>query len=410
MISIEETFGIIAETVKPTSATELVTLAESDRRVLAVDARSDIDIPPFNRVTMDGYAIRSADGARDREVVDYIPAGRFSSKPIEPSQAAKIMTGAALPPGADAVIPVEKTSGYVDIGEKVELATSMQKWANVSLAGSEFAKGKKIVAAGERINPTRISMLASIGLDPIEARARPAVALISTGDELIEPRLKPQGGQIRDSTAQALMAKITRVGAEPIFIGRAPDSEFELLEYLRKARNYDFLIVTGGVSAGDRDFVPDLAVELGYEILARSVAIKPGKPFLFAAKKDEERYFFGLPGNPVSSFLTFEIFVRHAIELFLGARLKKGAPTFLANPIQVRVGFDFTRSSDERVEFIPVDVRWKNSSLTAKRIEYEGSAHIEAFARANYLMRAPRGVKKFKEGELVDAIALPDGL
>ena len=317
MISRIEAEKIIFDAVDPTSKVEEKPLTEVMGSYLARDAISDIDIPPFNRVTMDGYAVIASDGPGEYEVVEYVPAGTHPAVTLSPGKVSRIMTGAPLPDGADAVIAVEKTSGYKEVGEKATIQEEVKAGANVAKKGEDLKTGGVALKAGSTIGPAEISILATAGCDPVPVVKSPTVGILATGDELVAPSEKPGPGQIRNSNAWSIYAHAMTTGALPEILDAAPDETLRLDDKIALGGNYDFFLVSGGVSAGDKDFVPATLKNAGYEILFHKVKIKPGKPVLFGKSKDG-RYVFGLPGNPVSTLVAFELFVKPAIKRFSG--------------------------------------------------------------------------------------------
>ncbi|MFW2331021.1 MAG: gephyrin-like molybdotransferase Glp [Nitrospinota bacterium] len=397
MLDIYKALEIIHTHIVPSLEYEDVPLLNSTNRILASDAISDITMPPFNRAMMDGYALRSADSGDSYEVIEYIPAGYSPTLAVGPMQASKIMTGAPLPEGADAIVPVEKSSGYVEVGAKVVIEGDVSKGSNIAKAGEDFKKGEVLLNRLSHLTAPKIGLLASIGYDPVSVIKRPSVAILSTGDELVEPSTKPVGGQIRNSTAHPLYARILELGCDPLILGSASDNIADIREKLRSAHMSDFILITGGVSAGDKDFVAELVEDEKFEILFHKIKIKPGKPTLFAIK-DKKQYLFGLPGNPVSSLVIFELYVRAAINRFLGASKLKW------NFIESKLEFNYSRRNSIRNEFLPVSLKFQDSNLIAKKVNYCSSADIKGLAMANGLILIPSGIDKINKGTLVKTL------
>ncbi|MGK7344729.1 MAG: molybdopterin molybdotransferase MoeA [Candidatus Nitrospinota bacterium M3_3B_026] len=398
MISIEEAGRIIARTITPTTVVESVPLARAFGRILAVDTVSDIDIPPFDRATMDGYAVVSSDGAGEREVIEYIPAGARPVKTVTSGKAARVMTGAPVPEGADAVIQVEKTGGFVDIGREALIKEAPAPCANIAPRGEDLKAGDTALRAGTILGPAQAAALAMAGVDPVPVFRAPRVAVLSTGDELVPPGSKPGHGQIRDSNGFSLMAQAVSLGAEASALGIAGDDEEELYSKIMTGMEYDFLIVSGGVSAGDRDFAVAAMERAGYRTLFHKIKIKPGKPALFGVNGNGG-YVFGVPGNPVSAMVIFELFIKPAIRRFAGAPYERGLR------VHARLENGFKRGSGAREEYVPAFVTG-GAVLGARLLPYHGSGHIHALAGANALARIPGGVTKLDAGANVEAIIL----
>ena len=391
MIPVEEAVRIIQDAVRPTERTESVPLLKSRGRVLAAGAVSDVDIPPFRRVTMDGYAVIAADGAGTFEVVEDVPAGVFPRVRLTPGKVAKVMTGAPLPEGADAVVPVEDTGGYVAVGQKAEIKKPAGAGKNFAARGEDVKKGDTVLTSGVFIRPPEMALLASVGLDPVPVYRLPRVAMLATGDELVDPVQTPGPGQIRNTNTYALLGQLQALGIEPDLLGVGRDNDHSLTEKLAQGAAYDFLIVTGGVSEGDRDLVPAALEAQGYRLLVHKVRVKPGKPLVFGASEDG-RFVFGLPGNPVSSMVAFELFAGPALRRF--SRI----PGRLVNTVDAVVGFDFSRKNAGRQEYLPVRVTSSNGEYLARGVGYHGSGHFAALTQANGLIMLPVDHKEVKSG------------
>ncbi len=395
MILKQQARKIIDETVSPTSRTEKIGLAKSYGRVLAEDVVSDIDIPPFNRVTMDGYAVISSDGPGEYEVAEDVPAGKFPEVKLTNGNVTRIMTGAPLPAGADAVVQVEKTGGFVDVGQMAQINEGVGAGKNFCPKGEDIRKGDLALTPGIVIRPPEVAVLASLGYDPVEVYAHPAIAIVATGDELVEPAEKPERGQIRNSNGLSTFSQVVAMGVEPVALGIARDNEKSLREKIEEGSKYDFLFVSGGISAGDRDFVPQIVKETGYDLLFHKVKIKPGKPVMFGVLKDNH-YIFGVPGNPVSSMVIFELFIKPAIRRFM--RL----PAYDGMMARATLESDFHRKNDSRDEHVPVALKWDGSGFTASAVAYHGSGHFASMTRANGLMNIPVGVKEIPAGGSIE--------
>jgi len=295
---------------------ERVELAGAAGRVLAEEIVSGADLPPFDNSAMDGFALRSADCASPArlKITGYVPAGGLAEKAVEPGCAIRIMTGAPVPEGSDAVVPVEETE---ESGGEVQIAAAVRAGQHIRRRGEDVARGERVLAAGTVLHPPAIGILASLGQREVEVFSRPQVAILSTGDELVELGEAVGPGKIVNSNSVALAAALRSMGAIPVMLGIAGDDPDEtrvkLSEGLAVA---DALITTAGVSAGDRDFVPEVLEGLGVQTVFREVAIKPGGPAGFGLK--DGKPVFSLPGNPVSALVVFETLVRPAILKMMG--------------------------------------------------------------------------------------------
>jgi molybdopterin molybdotransferase len=318
MISVRDARERILARVRGPLSPELVALGRALGRVLAQDVRAPFDVPLTDNSAVDGYAIASADipadGGHELEVVADLPAGSILEAPLAPGQAARIMTGAPLPPGADTVVPLEEIqrSGHgVRIGPAV-------KGVNVRLRGEDVREGATVLEAGTVLRPQELGLIASLGVPQILVRRRPRVGLMSTGDEVVEPGHPRRPGQIYDANRFALRGAVEQCGGEVADLGIVRDDREELRARLGDAsRSADVVITSGGVSVGDYDFVKDVLRELG-GIDVWQVAMQPGRPL--AAGTLGTAHFFGLPGNPVASMLTFALFVRPLLWKLAGRR------------------------------------------------------------------------------------------
>lgn len=397
MILLEEAYEALNKAIRSTQQTEAVSLAKSHGRTLAQDIFSDIDTPPFNRATMDGFAVVSSDGPGEYEVIEDIPAGKFPAKPIQPGQVAKIMTGAPLPEGADAVAQVEKTGGFADVGQRAVIKEGVGKGVNVARKGEDVMKGDLVLRAGRRIRVPEVAALASMGADPVKVYNRPNVAILATGDELVDPSQTPSPGQIRNVNSHSLHALVSRTGIDPVSLGIGRDNDDSLAAKIEQARQYDFLIVSGGVSAGDRDLVPSVLEAAGYRTVFHKVRIKPGKPVLFGASEDG-KYVFGVPGNPVSAMVIFELMIKPALEKFSGLPARWGALE------RAELAEGVRRKKADREEYRPARLANVDGALTAAPVPYHGSGHFLALTEANGAVRIPIGVKEMAAGSSVEAV------
>ena len=391
MIAFEEALNIVLLSAKPLN-TESVSLNQSLNRVLADDVFSDIDMPPFNRSAVDGYACRKADLNSTLTVIELIKAGKVPEKTIGEGQCSKIMTGAMVPEGADAVIMVEETD---EVSEETIRFTGQRVAVNISYKAEDIRKGDKVLEEGVLIRPGQIAVLAAVGCTMPLVYKQPVVAVLSTGDELVEPDIFPEPSQIRNSNAAQLMAQITAMNAIPKYFGLVPDDEEQTRKSIEQAlASADLVLLTGGVSMGDFDFIPGILQEQRVEILFNRIAVQPGKPTVFGLRDD--KYVFGLPGNPVSSFVQFEMLVKPLLYALSGHTYR---PVQFKLPLAV----DYSRRNNQRLAFVPVTFL---QSQGVTPVEYHGSAHIHAYVAADGIMRVPLGINHFKKGDLVDVRSL----
>ena len=368
--------------------TERVDLHESLNRVLRQDVASDMDMPPFDKSAMDGYACRAEDARSVLEVIEVIPAGCQPQHAIQANQCAKIMTGAILPQGADCVIPVED----VAVLSETKIRFQGERIApNICRRGEDVVAGQRLVSAGTRITPKEIASFALAGCSSPVVSRRPGVGIIATGDEIVEPQVAPQRAQIRNSNSYQLYAQCLQFGCRPYHLGIVKDTAEAIGGVVaRAARQNDLVLLTGGVSMGDFDLVPSLLKEAGFSILFEKVAIQPGKPTVFGRRED--CFVFGLPGNPVSSFTVFEVLVKELLSGLMG--LRQRAPT-----ARFPLAKGFRRRAAERRAWVPVSI---TPDGLAEPVEYHGSAHITSLVSADGLITVPIGEKVVPEGTLVD--------
>ena len=325
MISVEQALDIIRQNIPP-ARFEKAALTDSLGRVLAEDVFSDVDMPPFDKSAMDGYAVRSEDiqlPPVELEVLEIVPAGSMPTKEVKPGKAIKIMTGAPVPAGADAVIMVEQTE-YQPSSRTVRCLNTIKKDTNICFKAEDLNAGAKVISRDTKITPQVIGLLAAVGRDKITVYKYPSVTIATTGDELVEIDQKPKGAQIRNSNTYGLLAQLTNIGMPARPYGRSggpvtslgiiKDDVDIMIERISAGLKSDMLILTGGVSMGDYDIVEDVFKKLGIKILFNQVAVKPGKPTVFGVGP-QGQLVFGLPGNPVSAFVITEVFIKEALSL-----------------------------------------------------------------------------------------------
>ena len=367
--------------------TERTGLSHASGRILAKDVFADADMPPFNKSAMDGYACRKEDLEHVLSIVEIIPAGYPPTKVIGPKECSKIMTGAKVPEGADTVFMVEyaKENG---VG-KVRF-TGKHTNSNICLKGEDLKKENLVISAGTLLKPQHIAMLATVGCVSPLVYQTPQIGIISTGSELVDPDRNPTSSQIRNSNGSQLFAQSTKYGFTAKSYGIVPDDKKLIRQFIEESvQENDLTILSGGVSVGDFDFVPQIIKDLGFEIHFSKINIKPGQHTTFASKRN--KYIIGLPGNPVSSFIQFEVFVLP----FLLKLMNYSQPEI---HFPMPMSHDFSRKKSDREECLPVQLTRKNE---VSLIDYNGSAHIHAYYQAFGFINIPAGKTEIKKGELV---------
>jgi molybdopterin molybdotransferase len=382
---------------------EEVELLDSLGRVLARDIVSDIDVAPFDNSAMDGFAVRAADLAAASEtkpvelrIVDEIAAGAVPEAIVGAGEASRIMTGAPMPEGADAVVMVEYTREPE--ANVVEVMRAAPENENVRRRGEEVTAGDVVLEAGDVIGPPAIGLLAATGHATAPVRIRPRVAVISTGDELVEVAETPAPGKIRNSNSYSIAAQVIEAGGIPVRFGIVPDDEDATIEaFTRAAAETDFIVTSGGVSVGDYDFVKPVLEELGEMEFCR-VAMRPGNPQTLGSIDGTP--FFGLPGNPTSTFVGFEIFVRPALRLMQGH-------TELDRPsVDARLEHDVRTKPERRYYLRAMLEGAPDGGYTARLAGSQSSALLTAAHRGNCLLVFPEGASEFAQGSIVSAIRL----
>jgi len=406
VLSFEDARRVVEEQAAqvPASGAETVDLLSAAGRVLAEPVLADRDIPPFPRSTRDGYAVRSSDLCQlpaNLEVVGEIRAGeRPENIParLEAGHAIAIMTGAPVPPEADAVVMVEHTLRHDD---RVEITRAVAPGENIVPRAAEARQGHTLLERGVRLNQDGVALAASVGKARLEVHKRPRIALLTTGDEIVPVSATPGPSQIRNSNSYSLAVQVLQAGGQPILLPIAPDEPSALRDLIEEGLNSDLLLMTGGVSMGRYDLVEQVLSELGAQFFFTGARIQPGRPVVFGncsagalSREKPVAYFFGLPGNPVSTMVTFELFARPLIEAlagqapgklrFLHARLK--------SEIRVRTGLR---------RFLPalLDGEFDNSAV--ELVPWQGSGDIAATARANCYAVIPPDRECIPAGEWI---------
>lgn len=390
MPTFEAARSMILSSVSPLGV-ERVDLLAALGRVVAEDVTAPWDMPLCDNSAMDGFAVRASDcrpGGVLR-VTGYIPAGGTVPPAIEPGCAVRIMTGAPIPPGCDAVVPIEETD---PTGDAVLLRESVMHSQHIRLRGEDVRSGDTVVSAGKIIRPPEISMLASFGKATVPVHLRARVAVLSTGDELVELGERPGSGKIINSNALSLAAAIRETGAEPIILGIARDTRESHREKMAEGLKADALITSAGVSAGDRDLVRDCLAELGVRQLFWKVDIKPGGPFAFGVK--EGKPVFSLPGNPVSTIITFEELVRPALLRMMGLRrvIRPYVQATLRSEVRKKAG---------KVHFLRVKIEVENGRNWATSAGDQNTGILRTMLRTNGIAVLPKDKTVFSPGEEV---------
>jgi gephyrin len=381
----------------PVLPTERAPLMELAGRVLMEDIISEEDQPPFPAATMDGYAVVSGDDEPLRRIVGSQFAGTVEALHVESGVAAYITTGAPLPPGADAVVQVEKTER---IGDGVRIDDAPRPGQNIRAIGSDLRRGDRVLAAGAVLTPAAVGLLASLGRPDALVTRRPRVSVLATGDELVEPGRPLGPGQIRDSNRFALVAALAPLGVTIQYAGIAPDTDAAQRAFLTaRIADSDVVITSGGVSMGQKDLIKGLLVELA-TVHFRQVRMRPGKPFTFATAGPEGRtLLFGLPGNPVSGLVGFEVFVRPAL-LAMQGHARTDRPR-----ARVRLRHDITPI--DRIDYMRVTLRRGDDGvLEAASTGPQQSSRLASLIGAQALAVIPPREQPYAAGEMVDALLL----
>lgn len=369
-------------------------------QVLAADILADIDSPPFAKSLRDGYAVRSADctsPGTELKVIEEVPAGKMPTKPVGAGEASRIFTGAPLPDGADAVVMQEDAQRTGDTVRITDPAVKPRQ--HVYAQGTEMKAGAVVLAAGTPINPAAFGVLASVGKTAVLAFPFPRVGVIATGDELVEANMRPKPGQIRNTNGPMLTAQTVRGGGLPRYLGIARDDRPIMNSLVREGIEVsDVVLIAGGVSVGDFDLVPDVLKELGVTFHVRQVRMKPGKPLLFGTTP-AGKLVFGLPGNPVSAFVCFELFVRPALRI-LGGHAQAGPRT-----IRLPAAAGMAESND-RPTYRPAKLELGAAGWSARPLAWSGSPDLVGMQPADALLVLPAGDTRVDPGAIMDVVLL----
>ena len=387
MKSFEEAITII-DSQPPTGMAERIGFLQSVGRVLASEIVSDVNMPPFNKSAMDGFACRMEDLPGPLRIIEEIPAGKMPERRIEQGTCSSIMTGASLPDDADCVI-MEEHVEHTENGEVFFTKGSTK--ANICYMGEDVRTGDILIERGTLVRPEHIAIMASVGAVEVDVSTLPRIGVFSTGDELVEPDVRPEGSKIRNSNGYQITAQLRSSGLPAEYLRIIPDTPEDTERAITDGfLNYDVLVLTGGVSHGTYDFVPQVIKMCGVEILFHSLAIQPGKPSLFGRRGDG-KYIFGLPGNPVSSFIQTELLVKRFCYNIQGHQ--QDLPQ-----IRLPLGENYTRKRAQRKSFVPVRIK----DHMVFPVEYHGSAHIQALHGTHGIIALEPGTEKISKGDHVD--------
>ena len=397
MISVDEALQLVQEHVLPLPS-KRVPLKEAANLVLAEDIVSGVNSPPHDKAQMDGYAVASTDVSPSRKVVERVAAGDVPHRAVIPGTAVRIMTGAPLPEGADAVIPFEEVEEEDDT---IQFDPDIVKaeW-HVAKLGSCIREGQVVVTRGHKLRPVDIGLVAEVGFGVVEVIPTCRVAVLPTGNELVTPGQALRPGQISNSNGPMLCAAAENLGCQTVDLGIGRDDRDQLKAAIENGLSADVLLLSGGVSAGDFDLVPGVLAELGVRQVFHKVALRPGRPLWFglAERASGNTLVFGLPGNPVSSYVCLELFVRPALTMLAG-----GEFTGLEEETATLSHAHTHRG--KRTAFLPARTT-KCIPQTVELIPWHGSGDLAALCRANSLVKIPANTKKLKAGETVQLLRI----
>lgn len=392
MIKFDDAIRIVkANTLTP--VTEIIPLQNSAGRILGSDINADRDMPPFNKSAVDGYACRRDDLGGELRILETIAAGYSPQKEVTYGTCSKIMTGAMVPSDADYILMVEdavEEDGFIMATSDIYKTRSNN---NICYQGEDIKSGTTLLRAGQMINSAVIAILASAGVVNVQVNKTPKIGIMSTGDEIVEPDVTPGVAQIRDSNGWQLRVQTDLLKCDIRYYGIIRDNIEELKATIeRSSDECDIIIISGGVSAGDYDFVPKAIKDCGYSILFDKIAVQPGKPSTFAVKRSGDKVIsaiFALPGNPVSSYVQFCMIVKPYIIKCMGG-------DYSPFNIPLVCSSTYTRKNSDRLSLIPVTI---GEDGTFTPVKYNGSAHITALAEASAVAAIPEGISRVLPGE-----------
>ncbi len=400
MHTVEQALALVVEHSRPLAARS-APLARSLGLTLAEDIASDNDSPPYDKALMDGYAVRHADlpsGFADLQVVAQLTAGETPQAALQPGQAIRIMTGAPIPAGATAVVMVEDSEMLPGEPAQVRLKTRPPRdGQNILPRGVCMRAGEEVLPRGHVLRPGDIGLLAEVGRDRVRTIGRPQVAVLATGNELVTAGQPLRPGVIRNSNGPMLLAMAESAGAEVQDLGIARDDRQTLRERMQAGLAADVFVLSGGVSAGVLDLVPDMLKECGVTPIFHKLLLRPGKPLWFGYHREQNTLVFGLPGNPVSSFVCFHLFVRLALARLAGEN--RTAPPLQTAALAVDV-----HQKGDRPTWHPAELFTQQGQLTCRPVVWQGSADLRALARAQCLAHFPAGENQYPAGNAIDVL------
>jgi molybdopterin molybdotransferase len=394
MITYDEALGMAINTAAAVRKQAVpVPLLEAVGFVLARDIVSDTDMPPFNRAVVDGYAVRAGDIANtpaELELVGTIHAGEVSKITVGPHQAARIMTGAPVPAGADTVVKMEDAHGAAG---RVVIKESLPRGMGIAQRGEDVRKGEVVLPAKTRVTPAMLGLLGAAGAARVDIYRPPTAAVVTTGNELVELAKVPAPGFVRDTNGLILSALLQDLGIKWKDAGIVRDEVEQLREAFREGLKSDVLLVSGGVSVGESDLVPEAFAKEGVQTIFHKVSVRPGKPLFFGRKG--ETLVFGIPGNPVSTFAVFEMIIRSVLLTLTGN--SRNRPTF------IKATFTSGRArSDEREQMLPGMLSAGEGLPIVRTAEWHGSGDMKGLAQANCFIRIPSGTNPPVDGDIVE--------
>ena len=401
MLSYQEARQKVIEQItakKGPRAMEQVRVGDALGYVLAQEVKTDREYPPFNRATRDGYAVFAADAKAGATLkcTGEIKAGDRVTKELWAETCVQIMTGAAVPSGADAVVMIEHTKRD---GDEVRFERAAVTGQNFVPRGSEARAGQTLLTPGMKLGYAELALAAQVGAAELKCAQKPRVAILSTGDEIVPVDSIPGRFQIRNSNSVSLAAQVRLAGGKPVLLGNAMDREDDLSSKIRRGLQEDLLVLSGGVSMGKYDLVEKVLRELETEFYFDEVAIRPGRPAVFG--KCGEKFVFGLPGNPVSTMVTFELFVVPAVDLLSGAEAR-GLPI-----VEARLG-EAMNEKPGLTHFLPARMEGQGAEREVKTLKWQGSGDVPALGRANCFVVVPAEKEKLDVGERVEVIVRRD--
>jgi molybdopterin molybdotransferase len=377
---------------------EFVPISESRSRILREDVFSDADSPSFDKAIRDGFAVRHQDLTQvpaTLSVIGESRAGRGCEAVVQSGQCCEIMTGAPLPDGSNAVVMIENTERLSP--QSVRVLKTVRENEGLLRRGSESRKGDRVLHQGRRIGLADLGLLAASGKADVQVSKKPRVAILATGDELVEVQQAPEPSQIRNSNSYTIQAQVLEAGGQPAQLGIAKDDLDDLRTKIRRGLEHDILLVSGGVSMGKYDLVENVFAEFGVEVLFDKIAMKPGKPTVFGHRG--QTYVFGLPGNPISTMVSFHVFVRPLILFLLKA--ENTDPQMLEATLEAPAKCDSQRAS-----LVPALVRFEAGRYRIKTAPWKGSSDLVGLSRANGLVMIPRGEGSLEPGQNVQFLPM----